>query len=247
MITVLQHTHSSRGLDLLLAKLNLRDELSLEEKTALLAAAGEAVTYAPGTDMVLELSSPNHSLLVVSGLAASYNIVETGERQITAFHIAGDFVDLHSLFLRKLDCSVSALTDVVAVQFAHVVLQRVTADYPRLARTLWTSTIMDAAVRRQWLVAMGRMCSTAHMAHLLCEQFLRSRAVGLGSANSFPFEVTQVQLGDAMGLSTVHVNRTLQELRRRALLEWEHGIVTVLDWEGLQQAGQFDPAYLDIG
>jgi CRP-like cAMP-binding protein len=228
-----------------MAKLDFRDELTGDEKKAVVAASGKVVSFRAGEDMSLQHSKPSHSLLVASGIAARYSLVESGERQITALHILGDFVDLHAFLLTKLDHGVSAMTDVVAVQFPHAALNQITQQHPHLTRMLWLSTILDGAIHRQWLLAMGRMSALAHMAHLFCEQYTRANVVGLVEGKSFSFNLTQTHLADAMGLSPVHVNRTLQELRRRSLIDWEDGIMTVLDWNALQELGQFDDAYLD--
>ena len=239
-------SHLDRGLEALLARLNYRDELSADEKSAIMLASGQVVSFRAGEDMSLQHSSPSYSLLLASGIAARYNLVESGERQITALHILGDFVDLHAFLLTKLDHGVSAMTDVVAVQFPHAALHDITQQHPHLTRMLWLSTILDAAIHRQWLLAMGRMSALAHMAHLFCEQYTRAKVVGLVQDESFPFDLTQVHLADAMGLSPVHVNRTLQELRRRSLIDWEDGIINILNWDVLQELGQFDDTYLDI-
>ncbi len=199
-------SHLDRGLEALLARLNYRDELSADEKSDIMLASGQVVSFRAGEDMSLQHSSPSYSLLLASGIAARYNLVESGERQITALHILGDFVDLHAFLLTKLDHGVSAMTDVVAIQFSHAALHDITQQHPHLTRMLWLSTILDGAIHRQWLLAMGRMSALAHMAHLFCEQYTRAKVVGLVKGQSFPFDLTQVHLADAMGLSTVHVS-----------------------------------------
>lgn len=236
----------NQALDALCARLGVRDQISPDEQDALRAAAGDIVTFAAGADIVREHSSPNSSLLVASGIAARYNLVESGERQVSAFHIAGDFVDLHAFLLTKLDHGLSALTEVTAIQFPHSALQQLTDQFPFLTRMLWLSTVLDGAIHRRWLLAMGRLSALSHMAHLLCEQYLRARRVGLGSGWSVPFDLTQMQLADGLGLSVVHVNRTLQELRRRSLVDWEHGTLTINDWDALRHLGEFDETYLDV-
>jgi CRP-like cAMP-binding protein len=233
-----------RGLDALLARLDQNGELSVDAKRALRFAAGPAMVFDAGAEMSRQHSSPTHSLLVVSGTAARYTLVENGDRQITAFHLTGDFVDLHAFHLPKLDHGVDALTRVTAIPFSHAALRRVTHQHPDLTQLLWRSSILDGAIHRQWLVAMGRMPASSHMAHFFCEHYLRAKAVGLAEEFSFAFELTQVQLADALGLSTVHVNRILQELRGLGLLEWGNGSVTILDWEALRALGQFDETYL---
>ncbi|HEY8576875.1 MAG TPA: Crp/Fnr family transcriptional regulator [Devosia sp.] len=230
----------------LFRRLDIRDTLSADEKQALAEAAGNTVQYSAGSDMSSEGDSPDRSQLLIGGMAARYNRVESGDRQITAFHIAGDFVDLHGFLLARLDHGVSAVTDVTVVEFPHVNLTAVTERFPHLTRLLWLSTLLDGAIHRQWLVAMGRLSALSHMAHLFCEHYLRADTVALAAGMSFPFNITQEQLADALGLSTVHVNRTIQELRRLGLISWDGRTVTIHDWERLQQVGQFDPTFLDL-
>ncbi|MDF2799717.1 MAG: fnrL [Devosia sp.] len=227
-------------------RLRVRDTLGQAEREALSAVAGQTVYFAPGEMMARYGSSPSKSLLLVQGMAARQNTVESGQQQITAFHIAGDFVDLHSFLLSKLDHDVRAMSAVAAVEFPHDGLRRITEEFPHLTRLLWLSTLLDGAIHRQWLVAMGRLTAIAHMAHLFCEHFVRSDNVGLVEDMSFPFEITQQELADALGLSNVHVNRTLQELRRQDLVSWDTKRVRVIDWKRLQEVGQFDPIFLDV-
>ena len=235
------------GVEALLKRLDWRDHLAQEEREALRAAAGPVRYFAAGQPMAEQHSSPQSSLLLASGMAARHNMLEMGEQQITAFHILGDFVDLHSLLLSRLDHGVSAVTDVVAIEFPHDKLLEITERLPHLTRMLWLSTIMDGAIHRQWLVAMGRMPALSHLAHLFCEHCVRARVVGLvQNDDSFSFDITQSALADALGLSAVHVNRMVQELRRRHLLEWDKGVATILDWKTLQRVGQFDDTYLDL-
>lgn len=230
----------------LIRRLSLRDLMPEDERNALRSAAVRSRNFAAGDDLVVENSKPSVSMLVASGMVARYNIIEDGGRQITAFHMLGDFVDLHGFLLSRLDHSISALTEVTVVEFPHEALEHITEQYPHLTRMMWLSTLLDAAIHRQWLVVMGRTSAMSRLAHLLCEQFVRASLVGLAAQDSFPFPITQAQLADALGISPVHVNRTLQELRARAVLEWHGGTVSILDWPGLQSIGRFDEAFLDI-
>ncbi|HEY8575650.1 MAG TPA: Crp/Fnr family transcriptional regulator [Devosia sp.] len=242
-----QQDLQTTAVEALLKRLDWRDHVAQEERETIQAAAGPLKYFAAGQPIIEQHARPKSSLLMASGMAARHNILEMGEQQITAFHILGDFVDLHSLLLSKLDHGVSAVTDVVAVEFPHAKLLEITERLPHLTRMLWLSTILDGAIHRQWLVAMGRMPALGHIAHLFCEHFVRARVVGLVQNDaSFPFDITQNALADALGLSGVHVNRMVQELRRRHLVRWEDGIVTILDWKTLQRVGQFDDTYLDL-
>jgi CRP-like cAMP-binding protein len=198
-----------------------------------------------GADIVREGDSPSHSCLLLSGFAARYNVLGDGRRQITAVHVAGDFIDLHSLLLTTMDHSVLALDDCEVAFVAHDLLRDLTTREAHFTRMLWLMTVIDAAAYRQWLVAAGRLSSAAQIAHFICEMHQRLRLVDLVEGRSFRLPMSQIDLSDAMGLSVVHVNRTLQLLRRRSLIAWQGDNVTILDLDGLQRLAEFDPAYLD--
>jgi CRP-like cAMP-binding protein len=111
---------------------------------------------------------------------------------------------------------------------------------------MWRDTLIDAAVFREWMIGIGRRSAYTRIAHVLCELMVKMRAVGLANGYQCDLPITQTELGDALGLSTVHVNRSLQELRGDGLIEWRSGTLTALNWEGLKQAGEFDPTYLHL-
>ncbi|WP_201863664.1 Crp/Fnr family transcriptional regulator [Microvirga soli] len=127
---------------------------------------------------------------------------------------------------------------------AHSSLHAQFEQHPHLSGVFWRETLIDAAIFCEWVVNVGRRPALTRMAHLLCEFFLRHEAVGLVTDHAFAFPITQNELADATGLSNVHVNRTLQELRSRGLIGEQGRLLKVLDWEGLQRAGEFDPTYL---
>lgn len=223
-----------------------RDDLSDNERQAVLAAAGESRWFAADEDLVTQGDRPPFSTLVTAGMTARYSTVEDGGRQITGLHIAGDFVDLHSFPLQVMDHSVTAITACQVVTFPHRALMDITERFPHLTRVLWLLTLLDGAIHRQWMVTKGRLTADEQMAHLFCEQFARAQVAGLANAQRYPFPLTQAQLGDALGLSIVHTNRTLQRLRRTGYLEWENGVVEIVDWPALRDMGQFDPTYLHL-
>jgi CRP-like cAMP-binding protein len=180
---------------------------------------------------------------MLDGMTARYKVSADGKRQIMSFHIQGDIPDLQSLFIDVMDHSLAALVDSTVLTIPHDKMLELVSSHPRIAHLLWRETLIDAALFREWIVMRDRP-AYVRIAHLLCEQFLRMKAVGLTTDNSCPLPLTQAQIGDALGLSNVHVNRTLQELRAENLLEWEDGVLTVKDWKGLKRAGEFDPIYL---
>lgn len=228
------------------AMASVRDDLSEEERSTILAAAAGARTFQAGEDLVCQGDRPSFSTLVVSGMTGRYSTVEDGGRQITGLHIAGDFVDLHSFPLQLMDHSVTAITYCEVVTFPHTRLLEITESFPHLTRVLWLLTLLDGSIHRQWMVTKGRLTADEQMAHLFCEQFVRAQMAGLAKAERYPFPLTQIQFGDALGLSIVHTNRTLQRLRRTGALEWQDGIVNIHDWPLLRELGQFDPTYLHL-
>jgi CRP-like cAMP-binding protein len=232
--------------DLLIRKLEERDRLSEEEKQVLAAALGPSKTVSADTDMVREGDRPSESTLLVEGFAARYKVLQSGKRQITAIHIPGDFVDLHSFLLKKMDHAIAALTPCTVATVPHDTLRQITERHPHLARLLWLSTLIDSAIHREWLVAMGRRSAREHMAHLFCELYLRLQLVGLTKDNSYEMPITQAELGDTLGISTVHVNRVVQELRADGLITWRGNRLTVDDWDRLRQVAEFTPTYLSL-
>lgn len=230
----------------LIEKLERRDRLATEEKAALADLLEPARLVKAQTDVVSEHSRPTHSTLLLSGFTGRYVTMNDGRRQITELNVAGDFVDLHSLLMKQMDHGVVALTDVTVANAPHSKLRTITEEHPHLTRVLWLDTIIDAAIHRQWLAAMGRRTGLAQLAHLLAELYLRLEVVGLASDHSFELPLSQSVLGDAMGLSAVHVSRLVGDLREAGLVRWSHPRVTISDWEGLLTCAEFDPTYLRL-
>lgn len=227
-------------------RIRLRDELGFEEQQAIVEAAGERISFAAGTDLVREGDRPARSMLVTRGYSCRYRLLASGERQLMAIHLSGDFVDLHSFLLKQMDHSVGALTECDVVTFPHERLVRLTERYPHLTRMLWLLTLVDGASHREWLVGLGLRSAAQRTAHLFCEIYRRLEVVGLASGYHFSFPVTQAALADAVGITSVHVNRVIQELRQRGLIDWEGGIVTIRDWSALKHAAEFDDGYLHL-
>jgi CRP-like cAMP-binding protein len=162
-----------------------------------------------------------------------------------AIHIAGDFVDLHSLLIKEMDHSVGALSPTRVIRFPHVLLQRLTETHPHLTRLLWLMTLIDSSIHREWLVAASRS-APEQLAHLICELYTRLSVTDLVHDNRFTLPVTQMELGEALGLSAVHINRTLQQLRAEGLFTWQNQEIRILDWPALKQRASFDPRYLHL-
>lgn len=228
------------------ARLALWDDLGADESAALIAAAGEFVTFRLGEDLVVEGDRPRRSILLTEGFACRYRLQDDGSRQIISLNLPGDFVDLHSFLLKEMDHSVGALSACGAIAFPHQNLVRLTEQYPHLTRLLWLLTLIEGSGQREWLVGFGRLSAPERTAHLLCETYLRLRTVGLAADFRFTFPITQAALADAVGISAVHINRVLQELRQAGLIDWERGLVTIHDWPEFVAFAKFDSHYLHM-
>ncbi|MXQ10946.1 Crp/Fnr family transcriptional regulator [Microvirga makkahensis] len=232
----------------LIRKLEQRDTLAPEEKQALdkAMARGRIKEFRTKEEMVREHDEPSFSTLLLDGWAARYKSLSDGRRQMLAFHISGDFVDLHAFPLKVQDHSVVALTPCKVVLVPHEALNEITENFPHLTRLLWVSTLIDGAIVREWLLSTGRRSAIEHVANLMCETYTRLQAIGLAKADEFNFPLTQAELGDALGISTVHVNRVLQDLRKEGLITWKGDRIEINDWDRLCALADFDPTYLHL-
>jgi CRP-like cAMP-binding protein len=194
--------------------------------------------------LIREGEELQHSILLIDGWLARAVDMRTGVRIITELHVSGDFADLHGFTLKRLDHDVVALTECLIALVPHDRLTRLTSEFPHLARMYWFSTNVDAAIHRQWAVSLGRRNAISRMAHLFCELFVRLEVTGKISGTSYDFPLTQDQLASCLGLTPVHVNRTLQALRRRGLIELQNKRLTIIDPPALSKVAEFDPSYL---
>lgn len=227
-------------------KLQRRDMMGPEEQRAIAEAADERLLFAPGENLVTEGERPHRSMLVTSGFTCRYRLLPDGQRQLTAIHLPGDFVDLHSFLLKEMDHAVGALSPCTIITFPHERLVKVTERFPHLTRLLWLLTLLDGAIHREWLVGMGRLSALERTAHLLCEIYSRLAAIRFASDCQFNLPITQAALADAVGISTVHVNRVLQELRQSGYLSWDGGMLRILDWDRLTALAKFNDRYLHL-
>jgi CRP-like cAMP-binding protein len=232
--------------DSLILKMQARDQLSSEERQLIANMFSDVRIVSAGEDIVREGDRPGQSTLLVSGFSSRYKVLQGGERQITAVHVPGDFVDLHSFLLKEMDHSVGAISTCRVATVPHETLELFTRTQPHLTRLFWLLTLMDGAIHREWLVAMGRRPALGQTAHLLCELYLRLQVVNAATTPVFTLPLTQAELGDILGLSSVHVNRTLQELRSSGLIAWRGQHVEILNWEGLTTIAEFDARYLHV-
>lgn len=231
----------------LIRKLKSFTRLSVLDRQALEAAAAEKQRrLGAREDIICEGDNPSHVNLILDGWACRYKQLEDGRRQIISFFLPGDLCDTHIYVLRAMDHSIGTLTPVTFAEISRESLTQVTNRHSRIAQALWWDTLVSASVQREWTVNLGQRSATERVCHLLCELFLRLRAVGLTEGDRCLLPVTQADLADAMGLSTVHINRTLQELRGNGLIVLKGRYLTIPDLSALQVASLFNPNYLHL-
>lgn len=228
----------------LLKKLRRRDDISAEEEQTVRNLVSHTVRVAADKVVIRAGELLKESLIVLDGWAARAKDLPSGQRQFAEIHLPGDFTDLHSFTLKRLDHDIVSITSCVLAVVPHERLKKVTERFPHLTRVFWFSTNLDAAIHREWALSLGRRSAIARMAHLFCELLLRLEVIGMTNGHSYDFPLTQAELGESLGLTSVHVNRTLQELRRMALIEVENRRVTILDLDALKGVAEFDPTYL---
>ena len=200
--------------------------------------AGEGVAWAG--------DRPSHSFLILEGLLSTSKAVGDGEVQIMAFHIPGDMPDLNGLHLEALDSDIGAITNCELAFMAHQDLRQLCAKHPRLAALVWRTTLVDAAIYREWVVNVGHRPAINRLAHLFCEMMARMEVAGLAQGGSCYLGLTQQHLSEATGLSSVHLNRTLQELRAMGLVAFGQGRLTIHDGDALRQVADFRTDYLHL-
>jgi CRP-like cAMP-binding protein len=232
---------------LLIRQLEIIADLGLEDREALAALPMRTRNVPAGEDLVSEGDRPSESCLVLSGLVCRYKLAGGGGgRQILAFHFPGDLPDLQSLTLEVMDHGLLALSPVRAAFIPHAAIHQAVEEKRGVRNALLKCGFVDGSIFREWIANVGRRNALERVAHVFCECFTRMTARGLANGQSFEFLLTQAELADATGLSNVHVNRTMQQLRRSRLVKTEGRKLEILDWPGLQAAGDFDPSYLHM-
>ena len=197
-------------------------------------------------DVVREGDKPRAVNLVLDGWACRYKTLPDGRRQIVSFFIPGDLCDMNVFVLKEMDHNIGAVTAVRLAQIGREQFDELTANHPRITQALWWDALVTVAIQREWTLNVGQRDAYERIAHLLVELFLRLRAVGLTDGKRCDFPVTQVDLADATGLTSVHVNRMLQDLRRDGLVELEKRTLTIPDLQRLKDAAMFNENYLHL-
>ncbi len=230
----------------LISKLERGADLTAEDRARLEAVVRHPRRVGRRKDLILEGEAPTDVQLVLEGFACRYKVLASGRRQIMAFLIPGDFCDFHVAMLGTMDHAIATLTPCTMVAIPRETIADLTGQYPQIARALWWCTLVDEAILREWLVSMGQRPADQQVAHVLRELLVRLQSVGRATDTSYELPLTQQELGDALGLSVVHTNRSLQALRHEGLIVLANGRLTITDWPRMKDFAGFDPNYLHL-
>jgi CRP-like cAMP-binding protein len=232
--------------DILIRRLETIGRVSAADRSLLETLPLRIMELGRGEDAASDGEVTSQSCLLLNGFMHRYKMLPDGGRQILAFHMPGEIPDLHSLHLPKMDHSLAATEKSTVAFIKHVDIHALLERSPEIMRLFWRATLIDAAVFRMWMVEMGQRPAVSHLAHLMCEIYVKLYAVGLAQDFEFRLPLVQEEIADALGLSAVHTNRTLQELRARQLIQFEAGTVSILSWPGLVRLALFDPSFLHL-
>lgn len=224
-----------------LARLAQLDE---SDRHAIQALRFKLETHPANSVLVRDGARATHCTLLIDGFACRHKETSSGGRQILSFHLPGDLLDLQHMFLRQSDHIVQTLSPATVARVAAADMRALAAAHPRIAEALWRDTLIDASIAREWVVNVGRRGAMARVAHLLCEYAVRREAAGFGPSDRFDLPMTQEQIGDATGLTSVHVNRKLHDLEDMGLIVRDRRDLHIRDLQRLKWIGDFDAAYL---
>jgi CRP-like cAMP-binding protein len=218
--------------------------LTDEERQLLEDAVSKVRTFGPRETVVEAGRKVTVSTYLTEGIMSRYIDDRRGRRQLVAIHIAGEFVDLHAYPMHRLDHSVGTLSQATVAIVPHAALREILDPRPELTRKLWFSTLIDAALHRTWLFRVGRLDAVGRVAHFLSEMNVRLRAVGLSDGRQFVLALTQADVAEVCGLTVVHTNRVLRQLREANLCTLRSSVVQIHDAAGLARRGDFQADYL---
>jgi CRP-like cAMP-binding protein len=230
----------------LLAKLGRCCVLDDADRAKLEAISARRIAVGAHKDIIRECDKPDDVHLVMEGLACRYKMMPGGRRAIMALMLPGDFCDLDVAILSHMDHTIGTLTPCSLVEIPRATVNELVDQHPHIARALRWATLVDEAVLREWLANTGQRAADRQMAHLLCELRVRLAVVGLADANGMHLPMTQQDLGDTLGISTVHVNRVLQQLKELDLVRLQGRDVLIPDLARLERFGEFNPDYLHL-
>jgi CRP-like cAMP-binding protein len=231
----------------MLHKLEYWRKFSPEDRAGVLALPHTIKMLQPNHYVIREFDRAEYSCIMLSGFAVRHKIVAGGHRQILAIHMKGELVDLQNSLLGTADHSVQMLTAGKIAMVPRGAIEAIAFERPNVGRAMWTDTLVDGSIFREWIANVGRRDAQTRIAHLLCEFSLRLKVAGLGEQSNYELPMTQDQIADATGLTSVHVNRTLKALEAQGLIvRRTPRFVEIGDWRKLAEAGDFNGSYLHL-
>lgn len=221
----------------------LRHDMSDEERRILEDSISEVEVIGKSKRILEHGEVYNQSTMLIEGFVVR-TIDGPETRHGVSFHVPGDFVDLHCFALKRLDHNIDTIGRVTVGYVLHETLRQIMIDHPHLSRLLWFSTLLDAAMHRQWVMKLEQLTTSRRLAHIFAEIWYRLRMVGMGDEGGFETPLTQASLAEMSGATTIHINRALRELRENDVADFARGRVNIPDRDRLESYGRFEPDYL---
>ncbi len=227
-------------------KLSCFADLSDSDRAGIDGLLQKPQCYNAGEDVRHQGERPEHVLLMLEGWAYRYKILRDGRKQIVGFLMPGDICDMHVFILKAMDHSIGVLSDAKIVQISPEQILKLCADCPTINRALWWSTLVDESIQREWLTNLGQRDAYNRIAHLFCELGVRMSQIGLRENSRFSLPLTQAELADTVGLTSIHVNRVLQRLRNEGHILLKDKQLTIYNFDELARVCDFTANYLHL-
>lgn len=238
---------TTHPLAMLVARLSRNMPICDAAQRAIMALPVTVQALEPNTDLIHPGDRSESCCFVLSGWMGRFKLMQKGERQFLAFHIAGDIPDLHSLHLPTADLGIGAFTQVTVALIPHGALHDLMVHHHDVMAALWREVLVTASITNEWMIGLGRRSGPRRLAHLFCELYVRQKAAGLVKEDGrCALPITQSVMADALGLTPVHVNRILRDLRAERMIQHRQRMLTILDWARLKVFAEFDPRYLHM-
>ncbi len=200
---------------------------------------------APSAYLLREGQIPERCAFIIDGFAYRQKLTTDGEREIVSILVPGDWMDVQNIFLNESDHDVQALTSLTVAEVPIPAMREMVFEHPGIGRALWITTLVEASIHREWLLNIGRRSARVRLAHLICEFSVRLSG-DMTNIKTYELPMTQEQLGDALGLTPVHVNRVLKALESEGLIERQKRLIAIIDWQRLSTVGEFNSRYLHL-
>jgi len=230
----------------LVRKLSGLNELSPEDISAIQTLPIRKRRLKAGTFIVAEDQLVSECCLLLTGFACRNKLAKDGRRQIVSFHLAGDILDIQHLFFERADHNLQVITDADVAFIPMSALRDLVRESAQIAIALWRDCLVDASIFREWVLNVGRRPAAGRISHMLCEFVARCLSAGITKTSAMILPMTQEYIADATGLTSVHVNRVLRQLREGGLIEGAGRTFKIADWDGLRQFADFRPGYLHL-